>query len=703
MDGLNYAFLSVLGVDLTTLQEYIPFLEESYQIMQYTAWCLLFFVILWQLIRSMGGPVTNGENPFVLLSRGVLFAFCIGLAKQIFVMVFMSIGKVPYNQMLNLTSESDSEIASGEIAGEIANGVFGRVIEAFSKNTMILATGVGTILVVILIIAIGWNYFKLLLESVERYVFLGVLAYTSPLAFAAGASQSTINVFKAWCRMVASQLLLLLMNVWFIRGFTSMVGKGFAEGGALQNSEGNILIWSFCALAWLKIGQRIDTYLASLGMNAAQTGSSMAGEMMMAYKAIEGTLRGRGGTDGFAGRAGSVFTNPSGGGGGAGGGAATMAGAFANFASRRGAANYAADANAINGAKTAPFSAMGWVARQAAGAQTAISQSGLSGAAISRVANNPSDPRVLGTEAVNRGLANGNYFSNLAGRSLSGTQVSSGRISTTATNADGSKANLDYYNSGMYDQPEGSSVVTAADGSSWYQVASGAGRGEFLDTPSFSGAESLDDYQAAFPSIDPGTSLRTVDDGMIAAAALDVSSGDSATDIGSGAAAGSPQESMWYSSGFFNEPEQPHTAIQDSNGTSWYQVTPAASIPETSEAAATILPGAGLTGAISFTPNQEAGTFDAISGTGSGTRFYDAARYAEPNAPHQTMQDISGHQWYAVAGQQNGTSISYGSAPKYFGAPTARSIDMPQEPRRKAAAGGGSTKKQSGGNTKRKK
>ncbi len=48
---------------------------------------------------------------------------------------------------------------------------------------------VGLLLLTILEIALGWNYFKLLLETVERYIVVGVLCYTSPLAFSMGASK----------------------------------------------------------------------------------------------------------------------------------------------------------------------------------------------------------------------------------------------------------------------------------------------------------------------------------------------------------------------------------------------------------------------------------------------------------------------------------------------------------------------------------
>ena len=100
---------------------------------------------------------------------------------------------------------------------------------------------------------------------------VGVLCYTSTLAFSMGASKATSPVFRSWCRMVGSQLLLLTMNVWFLRGFSTSVGQFIGNGGALSNGNGSIFLWLFCALAFLKTAQRFDSYLASLGLYVAQT------------------------------------------------------------------------------------------------------------------------------------------------------------------------------------------------------------------------------------------------------------------------------------------------------------------------------------------------------------------------------------------------------------------------------------------------
>ena len=39
---------------------------------------------------------------------------------------------------------------------------------------------------------------------------------------------------------------------------------------------GNLLIWFLCAVAFLKVSQKIDSFMASLGVNVGHTGGSMS-------------------------------------------------------------------------------------------------------------------------------------------------------------------------------------------------------------------------------------------------------------------------------------------------------------------------------------------------------------------------------------------------------------------------------------------
>ena len=61
---------------------------------------------------------------------------------------------------------------------------------------------------------------------------------------------------------------------------------------------GNIFIWFLCAVAFLKISQKIDSFLAGLGINVGRTGGSMLGELLIAGRAIGAAVGGLGGAVG---------------------------------------------------------------------------------------------------------------------------------------------------------------------------------------------------------------------------------------------------------------------------------------------------------------------------------------------------------------------------------------------------------------------
>lgn len=58
------------------------------------------------------------------------------------------------------------------------------------------------------------------------------------------------------------------------------------EAQGKEAVTGNIFIWFLCAVSFLKISQKIDSFLGSLGINVGQTGGSMLAEAMMVMKTI---------------------------------------------------------------------------------------------------------------------------------------------------------------------------------------------------------------------------------------------------------------------------------------------------------------------------------------------------------------------------------------------------------------------------------
>lgn len=609
MDAISGLFLNALGTDMTAMEEYFPFVSAAFDVMQYMAWALLFLICVWQLFRVFRGPITDAENPWQLVVRSCLFGVLVGYAKPIFTLV-LDIARAPYTALLDV-----------QLTGE--DFTFAGLEEVISNGLVTIAstiTVIAPLLLLILLISVGWNYFKLLLETVERYIVVGVLCYTSPLAFAMGGSKATSQIFASWCRMVGSQLLLLVLNVWFLRAFNSSVGQYIANGGALTSGQGSIFLWFFCALAFLKTAQRFDSYLASLGLNVAQTGSSM----------------GMGGSVGFVGRA------------------------FGGMAARNGAV--------------------------------------LTGDSIASVASRPENVSgSIAGDIADRSLAN--YMPQLGGHTLSDTQITGGHISTSATDAAGNASSVELFNAAQYEKPDvPHSVVTASDGSTWYQMASGEGSGAFYDAPTFTGsADEASAVASAFPGIDGGTMLRTVDDGVMEA----TSAGGS---------------SLWYNSAYYDEPDAPHEVVTAANGVDWYAMQPPAEAPafEAGEEAAAynramfqdFMPGYTQPVTAVEGENREDGHFAVRHADGSGTAFYDTAIYAPPRGDYQVYEDKRGQQWIAIHGTpgveqrpvyqdgkpvyENGSmktvkveTVKYGSTPGRYPAPRKRAKSEMKPPRKK--------------------
>ena len=88
----------------------------------------------------------------------------------------------------------------------------------------------------------------------------------------------------------------------------SQVSASGKEGVA-----GNLFVWFLCAVAFLKISQKIDSFMQGLGINVGHTGGSMLAEAMLAARSIAAARgvagRGRGGN---AGRGGSASGNGGG-------------------------------------------------------------------------------------------------------------------------------------------------------------------------------------------------------------------------------------------------------------------------------------------------------------------------------------------------------------------------------------------------------
>lgn len=53
-----------------------------------------------------------------------------------------------------------------------------------------------------------------------------------------------------------------------------------------ESVAGNVFIWFLCAIAFLRVSQKIDSFMSSLGINVGHTGGNMLAEAMIAAKSI---------------------------------------------------------------------------------------------------------------------------------------------------------------------------------------------------------------------------------------------------------------------------------------------------------------------------------------------------------------------------------------------------------------------------------
>ena len=131
-----------------------------------------------------------------------------------------------------------------------------------------------------------WKLFKsflrLLLEVAERYFVFIMLLLMFPAVVPAIISNATISIFQAYVRMIISQTFLILTNGLFLKLFTFIL----VRGGWTGSLTGYIL-----SFAYVRFCSRIDSYLLTIGMNAAQTGGGMLESLGGAMQTVTAAMR----------------------------------------------------------------------------------------------------------------------------------------------------------------------------------------------------------------------------------------------------------------------------------------------------------------------------------------------------------------------------------------------------------------------------
>ncbi|MCD7885446.1 MAG: hypothetical protein LUI87_17355, partial [Lachnospiraceae bacterium] len=280
MEVITELFTDLLSCDLTLFEELFSVVGSLYRnVILPLSVALLLMIFTWQLFKSMFGVAgMEGEDPIQLTCRSAVCLFMIFGAKSVL------------NYVLNIAGTPYSWVVGTDI--EVVN--FSEYVSALSVITATLGIDSVSVSLLMLIMqfVVAWNYFKMLQIIAERYVLLGVMSYTAPLAFATGGSKATNNILNSWCKMFGGQVILVILNAWCMKLFLAGYGNMLASGYGFTK----FFAATLCLVGFCKITFKLDSYMASLGVSMGRTAGGMGG---MALMMAAGRMLSRFGGGGF--------------------------------------------------------------------------------------------------------------------------------------------------------------------------------------------------------------------------------------------------------------------------------------------------------------------------------------------------------------------------------------------------------------------
>ena len=261
VDIMSYAsgeLIGVMSMDLSYFENTAPIISDIVDVFIALGWALLIGNLVFQSLKTiMSGIGFEAENPKILFLRTFVFSFLLLASRQICdigsSITGMVIDMLELPDAINVTTPDESMFSLG------------------SGAKWLLVIIVGVVLMVQMV--------KLLFEIGERYVITSVLTFFAPLAFAMGGSKNTNDIFKGWVRMYCSMLIMMIMNIVFLKLIMSAMS---------QMAAGGVLIWLVFVVALTRVARKIDSHIGKIGLNPAQTGDSIGSRLpgMMTFVAV---------------------------------------------------------------------------------------------------------------------------------------------------------------------------------------------------------------------------------------------------------------------------------------------------------------------------------------------------------------------------------------------------------------------------------
>lgn len=270
MDLITGMFTDLLSCNLSLFEDLFTVVKDLYEnAILPMGIAILLLILVWQLFKTMfGRGGVEAEDPVELVCRSFLCFFMLLFARPV-ANYILEVAGTPYQWVAGTEIEvkSFSDFVTSLDQASASLGIDGLSI---------------SILLLIMQFVVAWNYFKMLFIIAERYVLLGVFSYTAPLAFSTGGSKATNNVLASWSKMFGGQVVLIIMNAWCMKVFLS----GYGNLTASHYGFTKFFIATLCLIGFTKVCFKMDSYMASLGINLGRMSNGMGalGLMMAASR-----------------------------------------------------------------------------------------------------------------------------------------------------------------------------------------------------------------------------------------------------------------------------------------------------------------------------------------------------------------------------------------------------------------------------------
>ena len=260
--GISVDILTIFSLDLTYFEENVPFIVDIVPILKGFAFGLAFLFFIIAVVKNLAGGMNDEYESIVGLFFG-LFLSClaIGFSQQIIQMEF-DLFTTTYDKLMDIDVGHSGGLAASNVIGD---GVLNDFLNA--------GKGVGiAIISLFLLIVVVIEFFKLLIECVERYIIVALCMYFSPLGMSTFVSKNSRKIGIAYLKLTFSQLLMMLMNVIFVKATLS----------AMQSAGDNdhAVLGVIFIVGIVETAQAIDRYMGKLGLTAVDTGRGLGAAVM---------------------------------------------------------------------------------------------------------------------------------------------------------------------------------------------------------------------------------------------------------------------------------------------------------------------------------------------------------------------------------------------------------------------------------------